>query len=380
MIKSGIKIFLFLIVFGVITQMIPRTQSEDSQTEPSLDYIFYSSYKYQTISPSKLDFISNDFYLPKYNNDIELNYSTSSSNIAISQQTTIISLRTGDIEVYVASIEKNPTIWKQQLDFSIQITYLLDGQSYSDTLYGQVNKTMPDDFFGGTLFTIIKYSQMFIDGAIKTIILALVGTIAGSFIALVLVFMRITKIKDHDSWLFKIFKRVVQKTALVYITIFRGTPMIVQASFFWYGFGLFGDPYYCGLFVVSINTAAYIAEILRGGIQSIDKGQNEAAKSLGMNQLQTMIYVIFPQAIKNSLPAIGNEFIVNIKDTAVLSVIGIYELFNQGKRISGMHYRQLEVYLIIALIYLFLTYSISTILKYTERRMNLQVLDITSSN
>ena len=82
MIKSGIKIFLFLIVFGVITQMIPRTQSEDSQTEPSLDYIFYSTYKYQTITPSKLDFISDDFYLPKYNNDIELNYSTSSSNIA----------------------------------------------------------------------------------------------------------------------------------------------------------------------------------------------------------------------------------------------------------------------------------------------------------
>jgi His/Glu/Gln/Arg/opine family amino acid ABC transporter permease subunit len=380
MIKSGIKIFLFLIVFGVITQMIPRTQSEDSQTEPSLDYIFYSTYKYQTITPSKLDFISDDFYLPKYNNDIELNYSTSSPNIAISSQTTTISLRTGDIEVYVASIENNPTIWKQQEDFSIQITYLLDGQTHSDTLYGQVNKTMPDDFLGGTLFTIIKYSQMFIDGAIKTIILALVGTIAGFFIALVLVFMRVTKIKDHDSWLSKTFKKVIQKTSFLYITIFRGTPMIVQASFFWYGFGLFGDPYYCGLFVVSINTAAYIAEILRGGIQSIDKGQNEAAKSLGMNQLQTMIYVIFPQAIKNSLPAIGNEFIVNIKDTAVLSVIGIYELFNQGKRISGMHYRQLEVYLIIALIYLFLTYSISTILKYTERRMNLQVLDITSSN
>lgn len=380
MIKFTIKIVLFFIVFGIITQMIPRTQSEDSQTEPSLDYIFYSSYKYQTITTSKLDFITDDFYLPKYNNDIELNYTTSSSNIAISNQTTTISLRTGDIEVYVASIEKNPSIWKQQLDFSIQIDYTLDGQSYSDTLYGQINKTMPDDFFGGTIFTIIKYSQMFVDGAVKTIILALVGTIAGFFVALILVLMRITKVKDHDSWLSKTFKKSVQKTSLIYITIFRGTPMIVQASFFWYGFGLFGDPYYCGLFVVSINTAAYIAEILRGGIQSIDKGQSEAAKSLGMNQIQTMIYVIFPQAIKNSLPAIGNEFIVNIKDTAVLSVIGIYELFNQGKRISGMHYRQLEVYLIIALIYLFLTYSISTILKYTERKMNLQVLDITSSN
>lgn len=380
MIKLAIKIGLFLIVLGVITQMIPRTQSEDSQSEPSLDYIFYSSYKYQTIPASKLDFISDDFYLPKYYNDIELNYTTSSSNISISNQTTTISLRTGDIEVYLAHIEKNPTIWKQQENFSIEITYTSEGQTYSDTLYGQVNKTMPDDFLAGTLFTVIKYSQMFIDGAIKTIVLALVGTIAGFFIALVLVFMRITKIKDHDSWLSKTLKKVIQKTSLLYITIFRGTPMIVQASFFWYGFGLFGDPYYCGLFVVSINTAAYIAEILRGGIQSIDKGQNEAAKSLGMNQLQTMIYVIFPQAIKNSLPAIGNEFIVNIKDTAVLSVIGIYEIFNQGKRISGMHYRQLEVYLIIALIYLFLTYSISTILKYTERKMNLQVLDITSSN
>ena len=156
--------------------------------------------------------------------------------------------------------------------------------------------------------------------------------------------------------------------------------MIVQASFFWYGFGLFGNPFYCGLFVVTINTAAYIAEIIRGGIQSVDDGQSEAAYALGLTHIQTMVYVIIPQAIKNSLPAIGNEFVINIKDTAVLSVIGIFELFNQGRKITGMHYRQLEVYLIVALIYLFLTYSISTLLKTIERKMDLQVVEITSSN
>jgi putative lysine transport system permease protein len=156
--------------------------------------------------------------------------------------------------------------------------------------------------------------------------------------------------------------------------------MIVQASFFWYGFGLFGNPFYCGLFVVSINTAAYIAEIIRGGIQSIDKGQTEAAYALGMNHIHTMIYVIIPQAIKNAFPAIGNEFIVNIKDTAVLSIIGIFELFNQGRKITGMHYRQLEVYFIVAVVYLFLTYTVSSILKKIEIRMDLQPLEITSSN
>ena len=132
--------------------------------------------------------------------------------------------------------------------------------------------------------------------------------------------------------------------------------------------------------MVSLNTADYIAKIIRGGIQSIDKGQTEASKSLGLSGFQTMRYIIFPQAIKNSLPAIGNEFVINIKDTAVLSVIGIFELFNQTRRIAGMHYRQLEAYLVVAIIYLFLTYTVSSILKHVEKRMDMPVKELPSSN
>ncbi|MCF7923476.1 MAG: amino acid ABC transporter permease [Candidatus Izimaplasma sp.] len=221
---------------------------------------------------------------------------------------------------------------------------------------------------------------MFFEGAILTLGISLVGTIAGFILALFLATSRLIKVTEQDNKLMSLIKIFFNKFSAIYITIFRGTPMIVQASFFWYGFGLFGDPLLCGLFVVSLNTAAYIAEIIRGGIQSIDKGQTEAAFSVGLNYSQTMLFVIFPQAIKNAMPAIGNEFVINIKDTAVLSVIGIFELFNQAKKITGMHYRQLEAYAIVALIYLFLTYTVSAILKYIEKKMDMKPVDLVSSN
>ncbi|QLY39893.1 amino acid ABC transporter permease [Hujiaoplasma nucleasis] len=368
----------------MIVQIIPR-QSQNIQAEQaSLNYLFYSSYKNQSLSPSRLNNINIDFFLPKYIDGIELNYNIDSDYIQVQDSLETISLRTSEsyenIEVYRAKIIKEPSVWKQNIEFTLQISYELDQVTYEDKLQGQIVKTIPDDFLGGTIYTLIRYGQMFFEGALKTIVLALIGTLVGFVLALILAIMKLQKADTHDKKIMKILKEISNKFASLYITLFRGTPMIVQASFFWYGFGLFGDPYYCGLFVVSLNTAAYIAEILRGGIQSIDKGQSEAAYAFGMNHLQTMVYVIFPQAIKNSLPAIGNEFIVNIKDTAVLSVIGIFELFNQGRKITGMHYRQLEVYLIVALIYLFLTYTISQVLKHVEIKMNLQPLEITSSN
>lgn len=368
----------------MIVQIISRQSQNIEADQPSLNYLFYSSYKNQSLSPSRLNNINIDFFLPKYIDGIELNYLIDSDYIQVQDTLETISLRTSEsyenIEVYRAKIIKEPSVWIQNIDFTLQITYEIDRITFEDRIHGQIVKTIPDDFLGGSIFTLIRYGQMFLEGAIKTIALALVGTLVGFLLALILVILKLQKVDYHDKNIIRILKVISNKFASLYITLFRGTPMIVQASFFWYGFGLFGDPYYCGLFVVSLNTAAYIAEILRGGIQSIDKGQSEAAYSLGMNQLQTMVYVIFPQAIKNSLPAIGNEFIVNIKDTAVLSVIGIFELFNQGRKITGMHYRQLEVYLIVALIYLFLTYTISQVLKRVEIKMNLQPLEITSSN
>jgi len=379
------KIILFVIMFGTIVSLVPNNDAlAINQEEHQIDVSFYSAYNYQTLTQDKLQNINQDFYLPVEYNQIQLSYEIHSNHLQINDQIETISLRTNDgyvnTEVYHVEIIENPSIWKQKDDFEIILTAFVDEEIIQQHYIGQVIAQIPDDFLGGTIYTVIKYSQMFLDGSLKTLALALTGTIAGFVIALVLASMNLLETTNQDSSFSVFLKKTMNITAKLYITIFRGTPMIVQASFFWYGFGLFGNPFYCGLFVVSINTAAYIAEIIRGGIQSIDKGQTEAAYGLGMNHIQTMIYVIIPQAIKNAFPAIGNEFIVNIKDTAVLSVIGIFELFNQGRKITGMHYRQLEVYYIVGIIYLFLTYSVSTVLKRVEIKMDLQPLEITSSN
>jgi putative lysine transport system permease protein len=149
--------------------------------------------------------------------------------------------------------------------------------------------------------------------------------------------------------------------------------MMVQAVFIYNVFlPLFRNAkIFAGIVIVSINTGAYMAEIIRAGIQSLDKGQNEAARSIGMNNFQTMLFIILPQAIKNAFPAIGNEFVVNIKDTSVLNVIGVTELFFQSTTVAGIIYRFSDTFFVTALIYLFLTYSTTLVLKYVEHKMNL---------
>jgi His/Glu/Gln/Arg/opine family amino acid ABC transporter permease subunit len=380
-----LKISLFIIMFGIIVSLVPNNDASDSvQDEFILDVVFYSSYNNQTLTQDKLNNINLDFYLPVYYENTKLSYELNSEYLKLSDEVETISLRTNDgyidKDVYHVEIIKSPSIWKQKADFKIILTANDNDLEIDQNYTGQIIASIPDDFIGGTIYTVVKYSQMFLDGSLKTLTLALTGTIVGFVLALVLASMKLLHTTEQDNKLSRLIKKTLNQIANIYITVFRGTPMIVQASFFWYGFGLFGNPFYCGLFVVSINTAAYIAEIIRGGIQSIDKGQTEAAYALGMNHIHTMIYVIIPQAIKNAFPAIGNEFIVNIKDTAVLSIIGIFELFNQGRKITGMHYRQLEVYFIVAVVYLFLTYTVSSILKKIEIRMDLQPLEITSSN
>ncbi len=240
--------------------------------------------------------------------------------------------------------------------------------------------SIPDDFVGGSLFTLWKYAGLFLDGAVTTVVISMVGTVVGFAIALLLVFLRLQAPTRRDARAMAFLKIAASRFAKGYVSVFRGTPMIVQAAFFWYGLGLFGDAFVCGLFVVSVNTAAYIAEILRGGIASVDDGQREAARSLGMKPVQAFFAVVFPQAVKHSLPSIGNEFIINVKDTAVLSVIGIFELFNQTRRIAGIHYRQLEAYAIVAVIYLVLTTGLSKLLSIVETKFDLPRPELPSSN
>jgi putative lysine transport system permease protein len=139
------------------------------------------------------------------------------------------------------------------------------------------------------------------------------------------------------------------------VAFFRGTPMLVQAMVFYYGLNQLGVRigfFEAGLTVVSLNTAAYLTEILKAGLLSLDGGQKEAALSLGMTHMQSYRYILLPQALKNMIPAIGNELIVNIKDTAVLSVIGVGELFYMGRAIASQTYRYTEAFILVSIVYL----------------------------
>ena len=150
---------------------------------------------------------------------------------------------------------------------------------------------------------------------------------------------------------------------------------MVQAMVIFWGFALLNngrtmDVTVSGLIVVSINTGAYMAEIVRGGIISIDKGQFEGAQALGMGHGKTMLYVVMPQALRNILPSVSNEFIINIKDTSVLNVIGFTELFFVAKDIVTQTYKTFQTYLLVAIVYFILTFSISLILRLIERKMD----------
>jgi len=393
MIKILKKVITFAIAFGIIVLIIPKQEIAALDTNQTTDPVFldaienikfYSSYNYQTLTQDKLDKINTDFYLPTSYQGIDITYIIDSEYLELSPNPEIISLREGtgfiDVEVVKVTVISLPNILKGEQSFVIIATLSYDSYSYTHQYQGLTIPVIPDDFLGGTLYTLIRYGKMFLEGAALTLGISLLGTIIGFILALFLATAKIIKINPQDKMQIRILKTGLNKFSHLYITIFRGTPMIVQASFFWYGFGLFGNALLCGLFVVSLNTAAYIAEIIRGGVNSIDKGQTEASLALGMSYFQTFVFIVFPQAIKNSMPAIGNEFVINIKDTAVLSVIGIFELFNQTKKITGMHYRQLEAYAIVAVIYLILTLSTTTVLKLIEKRMGMKPLELTSSN
>ena len=150
--------------------------------------------------------------------------------------------------------------------------------------------------------------------------------------------------------------------------------MMVQAILVYYGsalyYGVQIDNMSAAYFIVSVNTGAYMAEIVRGGILSVDNGQYEAAKALGMNHVQTMSYVVLPVAIRNIIPAVGNEFIINIKDSSVLNVIGVSELFFQSATVAGTNMMYFETYLITSFIYLAMTFTITQILRFVERRLD----------
>ncbi len=210
------------------------------------------------------------------------------------------------------------------------------------------------------------------EGAGVTLLISITGTILGSIIGLLIGTVR--TIPKPDGLIKRILLKIVNIILTVYVEVFRGTPMIVQAMVIYYGslivFGINMDKMFAGIFIVSINTGAYTAEIVRGGIISIDKGQFEAAHAIGMNHIKTMLNVVLPQVIRNILPAIGNEFVINIKDTSVLNVISVSELFFKTSSITGATFHFFEPFLVACMIYLIMTLTVTRILRFIEKRLD----------
>ncbi len=220
------------------------------------------------------------------------------------------------------------------------------------------------------------YGMSFLRGAGFTMLIAMIGTIVGFFIGLGAAIVRTIPVTKHTKTPVRILIKTVQGIVTAYVEIFRGTPMMVQAMIL--HFGIFTHLFsfdnslkiLSSLAIISINTGAYMAEIVRGGIISVDPGQTEGAHSIGMTHWQTMTSVILPQAIRNIMPSIGNEFVVNIKDSSVLNVIGLSELFFNGKSAAGQTFKYYQTFLVVAAIYLVLTFTVTRILKLLEKKMD----------
>lgn len=229
-------------------------------------------------------------------------------------------------------------------------------------------------FFEWVWYFVQTYGSMFLRGAGTTLLIALTGTLAGFLIGLGVGVVRTIPCRQEDGLVRYALLRAARAVLSIYIEVFRSTPMIVQAMVIYYGcaqmFGLNLPQLLAGFLIVSINTGAYLSEIMRGGIRSVDPGQREAAAAIGMTHGQTMLHVVLPQAIRNTLPALGNEFIVNIKDTSVLNVISVSELFFVSKSAAGTFFKYFEVFFITSVIYFVMTFACTRLLRLLEKKMD----------
>lgn len=223
-------------------------------------------------------------------------------------------------------------------------------------------------FFDWVERIVSEYWLSFLQGTGSTLLLSIIGTVAGLLIGLLVASIRAVPITRKNAWLL----RPVGLLLTVYVEVIRGTPMLVQALIVHYSwFVKIGMPsLISAIIIISVNTGAYMAEIVRGGISSIDKGQTEGARSLGLSYAMTMLFVVLPQAIRNIMPSIGNEFVVNIKDSSVLSVISITELMFSAKQAGGAYAQFVPSYCVCAVIYFILTFTITRLLRLAEKKMD----------
>ena len=225
-----------------------------------------------------------------------------------------------------------------------------------------------------------NYSAGYLSGIKNTLILAVVATIIGCVIGLICGVLNTIPYTKNDPLPKRFILKLIRAVVRVYVEVFRGTPMVLQAVVIFYGLPYFtgGEMQFRGasglwlaaIIIVSINTGAYMAESVRGGIISIDPGQTEGAKSIGMNHFQTMTSVILPQAIRNIMPQIGNNFIINVKDTSVMFIIGFTEFFARHRFITGLNNMYFPSATIEMVGYLIVTLTASIILRWLEKRMD----------
>lgn len=221
------------------------------------------------------------------------------------------------------------------------------------------------------------YWKTYMTGMGSTLLLAVVATAIGCVIGLICGILNTIPYAPGDTSAKKFFLKLVRAVIRIYVEVFRGTPMVLQAVFIYYGVPYvtnnamrFDSVWAAAILIVSINTGAYMAESVRGGIISIDPGQTEGAKAIGMNHFQTMTSVILPQAIRNIMPQIGNNFIINVKDTSVMFIITFTEFFAVHRNIVGLNYMYFPSATIEMIGYLAVTLTASFLLRWVERRMD----------
>ncbi len=228
------------------------------------------------------------------------------------------------------------------------------------------------EFLSQVVNIVTKYHELLLRGVGYTMLIALIGTLAGLLIGLLTGMIRTAPLSKNS--VFRVLHKILNAVIAVYIEVFRGTPMMVQAMVIFWGYAFLNGgntlpliP--AGIFIVSINTGAYMAEIVRGGIISVDRGQMEGACSVGMTHMQAMIHVILPQAMRNILPSVSNEFVINIKDTSVLNVIGVMELYYMAGVINRINLQIFQTYAVICILYFVLTFTVTRLLRLAEKKL-----------
>lgn len=235
--------------------------------------------------------------------------------------------------------------------------------------------TLPVDFFGRVAYILQNYSASLGRGVLNTMIIAVLATLAGCVIGLAVGIVQTIPTDRRRAPVRWGLLGAVKILLSAYVEIFRGTPMMVQAMvIYWgYAFATGGSTLPLlpsGILIVSINTGAYMAEIVRGGIISIDRGQFEGALSIGMTHGQTMRKVILPQVLRNILPSVSNEFVINIKDTSVLNVIGVTELYYFAGIIKRQNFQTFQTYLVVCVLYFILTFAVTRLLRLVEKKLD----------